>query len=70
MVRSHKDIDINDLENYKKEILSKLKEIKNDKSNQDFKTLRKEYCRIYNKIRYDIDDDFRLKKCEYYHINK
>ena len=56
---------VDELMKEKSEILSKLKEIKNDIRNDEFPRLRAEYMKVHNKIRYITDEEHRRNKIEY-----
>lgn len=66
------DLDV--LINNRLDILNKLKEINNNKFNENFKNLKKQYVKLHLKIKYITDETYRNNKKyyqkEHYNINK
>ncbi len=58
-------MDISILLNDEIKIIEKIKAIKNKSKSDEYLTLRKEYLKIHNKIRYYNDVDYRRYKIDY-----
>lgn len=58
-------MDISMLLNDEIKIIERIKAIKNKSESKEYLTLRKEYLKIHNKIRYYNDVEYRRYKIDY-----